>query len=356
VAYGIKDADTVNAKLHSAHCYRGRSALECYDRPWLDVNNTYSECTNALTESLEDWSRYLSRGYPFFFMEGRYENEGGSVVCMRYQAYYSILCGSTGHFFGNCPLWHFGYSSSWCGLDDWQAELNSPGSLSMPHVKALFHSREWHKLVPDVDHSVVTAGYSAMASALTSDSATLIAYMPSGRQVTVNLDKLSGASVNAWWFSPSTGAAVSIGTFAKSGTRNFTPSGGSDRVLVVDAASRNFPAPGEEDLYTGQEKRGAGLLPGLEILHVRPNPFRVMTRVAYTVPAGPDGKVRVRIDLFNQNGQRVRTLVNAVQPAGRHAVMFDGKDASGHVLPSGVYVCRLKAGEGQWVKRFVSVK
>jgi len=329
VAYGIKDADTVKPKLHSAHCYRGMSAIDCYDRPWLDVNNTYSECTGTLSESLNDWNRYLSRQKPFFFMEGRYENEGSaSTVCLRSQAYWSVLSGSTGHFFGNCPLWHFGYSSSWCGLSDWVAQLNSAGSRSMTHVKSLFHSRQWHTLVPDVTHSVVTAGYTDMASALTADSATLIAYMPSNRQVTVNLAKLSGTQVNAYWFIPSTGAAVSIGTYAKNGTRNFTPSVSGDWVLVVDNADKGYPAPGSADLYTVTEFLLQPRARANGGMNVSPNPFR--TSISISLPGGVSGKRAARIWIYDMSG---RNIFKA--QAVKETVTWDAG-----ALPAGIYLIR----------------
>jgi hypothetical protein len=47
-----------------------------------------------------------------------------------------------------------------------------------------------------------------------------------------------------WWFNPSSGAATLIGSYANSGTRNFTPPDANDWVLVIDDASANLPAPG----------------------------------------------------------------------------------------------------------------
>jgi hypothetical protein len=49
----------------------------------------------------------------------------------------------------------------------------------------------------------------------------------------------------AWWFDPAAGTATSIGDFATTGTRVFTPPAAQDWVLVIDDASLNLPAPGQ---------------------------------------------------------------------------------------------------------------
>jgi len=67
--------------------------------------------------------------------------------------------------------------------------------------------------------------------------------------VTVDLTKLTGARIEAWWFDPRTGAAKAIGQWPREGMRTFTPPGtpgrGHDWVLVLDDAARRFPPPGE---------------------------------------------------------------------------------------------------------------
>jgi hypothetical protein len=61
-------------------------------------------------------------------------------------------------------------------------------------------------------------------------------YSGSGKAFTVNMAKLAG-TVRAAWYDPKTGKVTSIGTFANTGTRTFTPpkSGyGNDWVLTLD--------------------------------------------------------------------------------------------------------------------------
>ncbi len=63
-----------------------------------------------------------------------------------------------------------------------------------------------------------------------------------------------------------------------------------------------------------------------------PNPFRESTKIEYILPS--DGKVT--LNLFNQQGQLVKTLVNNFENAGTHSVQFNAEG-----LQSGVYYYNL---------------
>jgi hypothetical protein len=105
-------------------------------------------------------------------------------------------------------------------------------------------------LVPDQKHEVVTGGLGEfqgldyLAAGRTPDGGTVIAYIPSRRTITVDMSKISGSQVHAWWFDPRTGKAVAGGDFPTSGTRELTPPGEGDWVLVLDDASLNRRPPG----------------------------------------------------------------------------------------------------------------
>ena len=82
--------------------------------------------------------------------------------------------------------------------------------------------------------------------------------------------------------------------------------------------------------------------PALWLKSSFPNPALGRARIAYQLPASG----RVDLTVYSIGGRRVRTLVDDTQEAGRGWVEWDGKDDSGHALPSGVYLYRLKY-EGQ---------
>jgi hypothetical protein len=77
-----------------------------------------------------------------------------------------------------------------------------------------------------------------------------------------------------------------------------------------------------------------------------PNPFQETTRLEYTLFAPG----RVQIDVLDASGRIVRTLVDAVQAKGPHSMAWDGTDADGAKLPSGVYFTRMLS-EGRETSR-----
>ncbi|NKB72646.1 MAG: T9SS type A sorting domain-containing protein [Candidatus Latescibacteria bacterium] len=64
-----------------------------------------------------------------------------------------------------------------------------------------------------------------------------------------------------------------------------------------------------------------------------PNPFNASTVISYTLPSS--GQVSLRI--FDAQGQTVRKLLNAQQPAGRYSITWDGRDNKGAQVGSGPY-------------------
>src|SRR5439155_3967339 len=81
-----------------------------------------------------------------------------------------------------------------------------------------------------------------------------------------------------------------------------------------------------------------------------PNPLNPDATLAFSTTQ--EGSIRVRV--YDTAGRYVRTLVEGGSvPAGYHAIRFDGRDASGRRLASGVYFYLLEAKEGSVRGRFV---
>ncbi|HEY2987081.1 MAG TPA: DUF4038 domain-containing protein, partial [Candidatus Binatia bacterium] len=193
-------------------------------------------------EILKDYNRpdFL----PVFLIEASYEfehfsnTELGVPQVLRRQAYWTNLSGATGQMYGNKFTWPF--------LDGWQDQLDTPGAAQMGHVAALFEPRPWQDLVPDQNHTAVTAGFGTfgandyVTAARTPDGRLVMAYIPTARTIRVDMSKLSGL-VTARWYDPSAGTftAVSGSPFANSGSRNFSTPGNNfggdeDWVLVLE--------------------------------------------------------------------------------------------------------------------------
>jgi hypothetical protein len=78
-----------------------------------------------------------------------------------------------------------------------------------------------------------------------------------------------------------------------------------------------------------------------------PNPFNPSTIIRFRLPAaGP-----VRLVVYDLLGRAVATLVDAPRNAGRHEVLFDGAG-----LTSGVYICRLTAGDYSTTRKMILAK
>lgn len=71
-----------------------------------------------------------------------------------------------------------------------------------------------------------------------------------------------------------------------------------------------------------------------------PNPFNPSATIRFATPAAE----RVRLAVYGLDGRRLATLVDADMPAGEHEAIWDGRDARGRPVASGMYVCRLEAG------------
>jgi hypothetical protein len=74
-------------------------------------------------------------------------------------------------------------------------------------------------------------------------------YTPHGDSFTVNMGKISGSNVRAYWFDVRTGTVTYADTYVNSGRQAFdppgTPAAGNDYVLLLDDASETFPIPGD---------------------------------------------------------------------------------------------------------------
>ena len=150
---------------------------------------------------------------PFFLIESAYENEHrAGERRIRIQAYHALLSGAFGHIYGNNPIWHFDGPGLYPAPSSWQEALDSRGAQSMTHVRTLFASIPWWRLVPDTEGTLVTGGAGTgpdrAVAAMTDDRSLALVYLPSTRNVRVNLLRLQGRSVTARWYAPSEGRYI----------------------------------------------------------------------------------------------------------------------------------------------------
>jgi len=177
---------------------------------------------------------------------------------VRRPLYWNLFTGAFGHTYGHHSVWQMWTAARKpinTPLMPWTEAIDQPGAAQMQHGRALIESRPVLSRIPDPDvvvtgpvpSSVPGAGRYHFAATRDADGTYAMVYAPVGRTFSVRLNKIAGTKVRAWWFDPRTGKAADAGTFPNTGERDFTPpSKGEllDWVLVLDDASKNYPAPG----------------------------------------------------------------------------------------------------------------
>jgi PKD repeat protein len=174
---------------------------------------------------------------------------------------------------------------------------------------------------------------------------------------------LAGATVFAEWDGGSQTSATTdangVCTFTKGGLKKGRK---SIRFAVTDlqvpggiySPAANDVAPtidiqqGQADQLTAAE----GLPSRVALEQNHPNPFNPSTTIRYAIPASS----HVQLVIFDTLGRRVRTLVDSQQRAGRHDVVWDGRDAHGARVATGIYLYRLRASGIEVTKRMIVMK
>jgi hypothetical protein len=138
--------------------------------------------------------------------------------------------------------------------------------------------------------------------------------------------------LNCLYSTPFPGVSNSYITIAAG---QFIDDGGYIKIPIT----ATFPFPEiihEIDKTTGEE----GLPQVFSLDQNYPNPFNPTTTIKYALKED----VKVSLKVYNTLGQEVRTLVNEDQTAGFKEIMWDGKSNTGSVVPTGLYIYRIQAG------------
>lgn len=244
IARGITSAAATS--MFTAHADGEASVPAIWGKSaWLGFNTlfTYKEVWPRAVEL------YKASPRPFVLIESAYENDGFNTQTptrIRTQAYHALLGGAAGQFFGNNPLWHF--DGPGCCSDNhfptrWQEALALEGSRSMGVLAGVFANYPWHLLTPDIESRFVTdgvrSGHDRIAAAVASDATFAIVYIPTGRTMKVELDRLRGQA-KAKWIDPVDGSQRDGDTVTAGPTLIETPGRnageGTDWLLVFEAA------------------------------------------------------------------------------------------------------------------------
>jgi Protein of unknown function (DUF4038)/Putative collagen-binding domain of a collagenase len=247
LAKAIREEDA--AHLMTAHHSPGSSAVAAFgEQDWLAVNNYYGYDKALFRPMLAEYMRQPVR--PYVLLETTYEGEHDSTPdVIRRQAYWAILSGACGQFFGNNPIWHFDGPGLFPVQMTWQQALHAPGSRDISLLRDLLIHLPWQQLAPEDHHVLVTDGFSSHTTtaltARTADGRFSVTYIPStgtdGRELKIDLAQFT-KPVAARWYNPANGKFVSVqgSPFANRGAQLLhTPgdngTGTNDWVLILDA-------------------------------------------------------------------------------------------------------------------------
>ena len=128
-----------------------------------------------------------------------------------------------------------------------------------------------------------------------------------------------------------------------------TTPGAFDETINYD---RNYPWPStgpyiEPDVFvrkydftdvTSVETESSVLPAEIEINSVYPNPFNPSTTIEFSL----NKQENINLSIYNIAGQKVRELEYGKFSAGKHSVVWNGKDGYGKIVSSGVYLVNLK--------------
>ena len=78
-----------------------------------------------------------------------------------------------------------------------------------------------------------------------------------------------------------------------------------------------------------------------------PNPFSTSTTIQFQTPSN----TLVSLEVFDQTGEKVTTLLNEVIPSGIHQLDFDGS-----ILPGGIYYYQLTVGKYSTTRKMIHIK
>jgi len=128
-----------------------------------------------------------------------------------------------------------------------------------------------------------------------------------------------------------------------------TSEGAHDCVVATGTICSDVSCSGGGVVETGIGSLGATVF---ELDQNHPNPFNPTTQIGF----GVDRPEVVQLSVFDARGGRVRRLVDRPMRPGRYVEEWDGCDARGRQVASGVYFYRLTAGHGTLTKKMVFLK
>ncbi len=254
IAFGEGVASVDTTHLHTSHAHPGKSSAERLKGvQWQTLSSAYTYFPAMETDTAWQYKHVYTQLYeemlmrykmPVILLESAYERERHTTTqTLRRQAYWALLSGASGAFFGHRDLYQL--------QGNWRAGLKDPGSKSMKIFYEFVKTIPWHRMRADWPHSLFVSGRGTFNSTIypggedyaaamfTPDSTIAAIYLPTNRKVGVNMSRFK-KQVTATWLDPSSGVSIKIpSAFRNAGIAYFAPpaitnkEGAEDWVLVL---------------------------------------------------------------------------------------------------------------------------
>lgn len=263
IAIGIIGKEDYSTSLMTYHPWGKGSSSELFpDEKWMDFHmqqNGHAYDYNVWEVVTRDYNMQPTKpvidGEPLYDEHPidfkREENGTSNDLHIRRGFYHAVFSGAFGHSYGCHAIWQM-----WDGekepingpIRTWQESLGLIASYQVGYGRRLMESRPFFSRIPD-QSMVVDAydGHDRITATRDKNGSYAMIYSESGKAIGVDLQKLSGKKIRAWWYDVRSGEAYKIGEYTKSGSKWFYPPTngiGNDWVLVLDDAKEKFPKPG----------------------------------------------------------------------------------------------------------------
>jgi hypothetical protein len=261
MAKGIKEGDPNH--LLTFHPTGGKSSYDYFaEDDWIDFHMSQTGHKAGNPDYKQNLKAYaLQKVKPHVNGEPNYEDHPNDFkpiekgwmddVDTRQAAYWNMLSGGAGHTYGNHNIWQM-YTEKRKPINNartnWQVAMDYPGAWQMGWMRRMFEKRPWQKL--RYNSSAIIGenpeGLQYKVAAVADDAGFMMVYIPYGSETKINTSLLKATTLKAWWFNPRDGKSIALGEFANDGAKTFTPGAvgrGSDWILVIDDAAKNYPDP-----------------------------------------------------------------------------------------------------------------